>query len=94
MHFELCMQIDIAYCTFPKTQKAVLEMIDLDLEVDVSAIAAEGLVLETVEIDWDGNYTTVLFQIVELEFDIRYLEIVVFVLVCSLIDIVFKDKYL
>lgn len=67
-------------------------MIELDAEVEVSAFAAEDIVLEAVEIDGDGNHTTVLLQIVVLRSDIRCLETAVFLLVCCLVDVVFEDE--
>lgn len=69
-------------------------MIDLDAEIEVSVVLAKSLVLKAVKIDEDGNHTAVLLQIVTLVFDIRCPKIVVFFLICYLVDNIFKDKYL
>lgn len=60
----------IFYDIYTQTQKSASEMIDLDIEIKVSAIIAKNLVLEVVKIDEDDIYTIVLFEINVLEFDI------------------------
>lgn len=69
-------------------------MIDLDDEMEMSALMVESFVLKAVEIDGDSIYIIFLVQIVVLGFNIQYLVSVIFFLICYQVDVVFEDKYL
>lgn len=64
------------------------------LVLRVSTIIVEDLISKAVKIGRDDIHIMVLFWIVVLRSDIRYLIIVVFLLICFLVDDIFKDKYL
>lgn len=72
---------------------ASTKIINSNTKMEISAVAAESLILDKVKIIEDGIHTTVKFQIIVLEFDIRYLVIVLFLLVHCLIDVVYFNKY-
>ena len=73
-------------------------MIDLNTKMLTKKI----MVTLVFEINVNSIYTTiilinpdiiVLFQIIILEFKIEYFKIIIFLLVCCLINIIIKDEY-
>lgn len=53
------MSVDIIYYTLSKKQKAVFEMINFNIEMEIFTIAVKGLILEVVESNGDSRYTEI-----------------------------------